>query len=600
MTSAAQIDPAFERLFAYIRANRGFEFTRYEHTELARRTRKRLHALEIDTYDAYLDHLESNPDEFAELFDTILTGVTGLFRDRETWQHVESVIVPQILDSKPRPATVRVWCPGCASGEEAYTAAIVFAAALGNGAKALKVYATDVDDDALGRARRASFTAEELTNVPEPYRDTYFGRDGVGYAFDPDLRRNVIFGRHDLVRDAPIADVDLLVCRNRLMYLNARKQDRVLRNFELALNDGGYLFLGESDVLLTRAHVFTPVDPGHGVFRRVARGELREGRPAFGSGDVDTAEQADLQAAGFEASAAAHLVADRNGTLRLANVRARRLFGLAPSDVGRPIQDLDVFYGSAELRSMIHESYERGRVTTRELAWKTESGSRVFEIHVTPLGTQGGEVLGVGVTCLDVTRHSLLRKELERSKAALEEAYEKLQSSNEELETTNEELQSTNRELETINEHLQSTNEELEAIHSELRAQTTELNTVNAFLETILAGLGAAVVVLDENFHVLEWNATAEEIWGLKFDEVRDRNFFGLDIGLPVGELRANIAGCLSGDGGSEVVLGATNRGGREIRCRVRCKVLSGVAGNRTGVLLVLEEIPAGEELQAD
>jgi two-component system, chemotaxis family, CheB/CheR fusion protein len=600
MNSGTQTDPAFERLFAYVRANRGFEFTRYEGTELARRTRKRMQVLEVDTYEAYLDHLESNPAEFVELFDAILPEVTGFFRDRDAWRHVETEIVPRILSGKQSPAPVRVWCPRCASGEEAYTAAMVFAQALAVGSKApLKVYATDANDDALSKARRVSFTAEEVANVPEPYRDTYFRRNGIGYAFDPDLRRSIIFGRHDLVRDAPISDVDLLVYRNRLPYLNARKQDRVLRNFELALNDEGYLFLGESDVLLARADAFTPVGPEGRVFRRAARGEPG-GMRALGLGDAHAAEPGELQAAGFEAAAAAQLVADRNGTLRLANVRARRLFGLAPTDIGRPIQDLDVLSGSAELRSMLHESYERGRVTTRELAWKTESGPRVFEVHVTPLATQGGEVLGVGLTCFDVTRHSLLRDELQRSKAALEEAYEKLQSSNEELETTSEELQSTNRQLETINEHLQSTNEELEAISGDLRAKTTELSRVNSFLETILSGLDAAVVVLDENFHVLAWNATAEEMWGLKFDDVRGRSFLGLDVRLPVGELRASITSCLGGKGGSSVVLEAVNRRGREIRCRVQCKPLSGDAGNPTGVLLLLEELPAGEELQAN
>jgi two-component system CheB/CheR fusion protein len=613
MSTRTQIDPEFEELLAYIEANRGFDFTGYKRPSLVRRTRKRMQALAIDDYGAYLDHLESNPDEFAELFDTILINVTGFFREREPWEYVQNVLLPRILASKSPMETVRVWCPGAASGEEAYTAAMIFAEVLGGKAPSrLRVYATDVDEDALNKGRLASYTSKEVEDVPERYRRKYFERRGARYEVGPDLRRSVIFGRHDLVQDAPISRVDFLICRNMLMYLNAETQDRVLQKLNLALTDDGYLFLGKSETLPTRLHLFKPVDFKRRVFQRVPRGELREGIRAFAQPDAAGHEAPELlAAAGFEAGAAAQLVVDRQGTLMLANQHARILFGLASSDVGRPLQDLEVSCHPAELRSVIQDAYaERRPVTVRDVSWDGAAGSRVFDLQATPLVSRGGDVLGASVTYVDVTRYSALRDELERSKAALEQAYREVQSTNEELETTNEELQSTNAELETTNEELQatnaelermneglqSTNAELETMNKELREQTSELNRVNAFLETVLTGLGAAVVVLDGDFRVLAWNATAEAMWGLEFEDVRDRSFLGLDLGLPIDALRTNVGMCLKGTGPNEVVLPAVDRRGQRIRCRLQCKPLPEIAANRQGVLLLLEQQPVGGE----
>jgi two-component system, chemotaxis family, CheB/CheR fusion protein len=611
MNTVTKLDPDFEALLDFIKANRGFDFTGYKRPSLARRTEKRIRAVGVETYGDYLDYLQTNPDEFAELFNAILINVTGFFRDKDPWEYVVSEIVPSILASKTQAQTVRVWCPGCASGEEAYTAAMVFAEALGDEARTrLKVYATDVDEEALRKGRHALYAAKELEGVPEGFRERYFEREDARYWVDGDLRRNVIFGRHDLVQDAPISRIDLLVCRNTLMYLNNETQNRVLENLNFALNDEGFLFLGKSEMLLTRSHLFTPVDLKRRVFQRVPRGNLREGIRTLAP-DQTIGEPAEvLRAAGFEAGLSAQLVVDRDGALLLANQQARLLFGLTAEDLGRPIQDLELSYRPTELRASIQDSYSEKRIVSlHDVVWEDGSDTRIFDVEVAPLLGHAGEVLGASISFLDVTRYSSLREELQESQVELEQANEALQSANEELETTNEELQSTNEELETTNEELQSTNEELETMNEELqstneelatmnnefREQTTELNTVNSFLESILTGLGAAVIVLDENCKVLAWNATAEELWGLRFDEVRGESFFGLDIGLPVDELRRPIRACLDGVGSSDVVIRATNRRGQSIRCRAACKPLDAVAGDRQGVLLFVEEVRAGD-----
>ena len=190
-------------------------------------------------------------------------------------------------------------------------------------------------------------------------------------------------------------------------------------------------------------------------------------------------------------------------------------------------------------------------------------------------------------------RSTLVRVTGRRSREEVQTTNEELQSSNEELETTNEELQSTNEELETMNEELQSTNEELQTVNEELRQRSDELNHANSFLESVLASLPGGAAVIDPNYNVLMWNQRAEDLWGLRADEVRGRSFLGLDIGLPVAELRPLIRACLTGEADSrDANVDATNRRGKRIRCRVVCTPLVSPARKRDGVILTMDEVP--------
>jgi len=220
-------------------------------------------------------------------------------------------------------------------------------------------------------------------------------------------------------------------------------------------------------------------------------------------------------------------------------------------------------------------------------------------VMVQPLLDEAQGALGVAVTFVDVTRSHRLQEELQRSREEiqtaneeLETTNEELQSSNEELETTNEELQSTNEELETMNEELQSTNEELQTVNEELRQRTDELNHSNAFLESVLASLRGAAVVVNRDLNVQVWNERAHDLWGLRQDEVRGKSILNLDIGLPVGELRAPIRACLAdGVDYKELVLDAVNRRGKSVRCRVTCTPLLSPAKRRDGVILMMDEL---------
>jgi two-component system CheB/CheR fusion protein len=598
-------------LLNHLKRTRGFDFTGYKRSSLERRIAKRMAHVGTSDYIAYVDLLEVDPDEFAALFDTLLINVTGFYRDPQTWDYLAEETIPKLLADTGEAGSIRVWCAGCATGEETYTLAIVLAEALGERAfsERVKIYATDADGDALVQARAAIYSAKQVEAVPPELLERYFERVDERFAFRKDLRRAVIFGRNDLVQDAPISRIDLLACRNTLMYFNADTQARVLERFNFALNPWGYLLLGRSELLVTHTDLFRPVDLKRRVYSKVVSASLRDrlmnvqrepgARDTAGRLDPGTAERA------FDVAPVAQLVIDAEGRLATANDRARALFGIALSDAGRPLKDLEVSYRPVDLRSNLEVALaERRTVVIPGVNAVMPSGHvRDLEVHVTPL-VSGEEIVGATVWYQDVTAQRRLQDELDISKRELDTAYEELRATVEELETTNEELQSTNEELETTNEELQSTNEELETMNQELESTNQELGTmneemrrrssdvddVNAFLETILTSLGVGVVVLDGGQTVRVWNAAATELWGLRADEAEGQDFLGLDIGLPLDGAK-DALGSVVADGGerAEVTLDATDRRGRPIRCHLTFLPLGGDGPGRSGAIVLMD-----------
>jgi two-component system CheB/CheR fusion protein len=603
MSDEPTSDPVFEELLNYLRRNRGFDFTGYKRTSLERRIRKRMLAVGIASYSEYIDYLEVHPDEFAHLFNTILINVTSFFRDPPVWEYVREEVVPRVVAAKRNGETIRVWSAGCASGEEAYTLAIILAEVLGTEGfrERVKIYGTDVDEDALNQARQASYTVKDLEDVPPALHETYFETSADRRLFRKDLRRNVIFGRHDLIQDAPISRLDLLVCRNCLMYFNAETQGRILERFHFAVNEGGYIVLGKAEMLLSHGNTFAPIDLKRRVFQKIQRGPPRArlwtaGVPG-GNGENGVSPLVNhvrIREAAFDTGPVPQVVVDANGLLTLANQQARNQFNLAVQDLGRPFNELELSARPADLRAVIEQASADGRaIALRDVEWARSPGeTEHLDIQVVPMRdhTNNG-ALGVSVTFNSVTQFKRLQEELRKSNAELESAYEELQSSNEELETTNEELQSTNEELETMNEELQSANEELQTMNEELRQRSDELNQVNTFLESILASFRGAVVVVDRNLMVLVWNHRAEDLWGMRTEEVRNRHFLNLDIGLPVEQLSKPIRACLAGEGSAEATVDAVNRRGKPIRCQVTCTPLDGTGKEPRGVILLMEEV---------
>jgi two-component system CheB/CheR fusion protein len=566
-------DPQFEALLDFLRFSRGFDFTGYKRSSLMRRVNKRRYALSMDNFGDYLDYLQVHPDEFELLFNTILINVTSFFRDKPAWDYLTSEILPRIMRNKDDMEPIRVWSAGCASGEEAYTLAMAIAEYLGTGAfhKRVKIYATDIDGEALVQARQATYTHDDIKDIPEELCSKYFMQSNESdYVFNSDLRRAVIFGLHDLVQDAPISRLDLLVCRNTLMYFNAETQGRILARFHFALNDNGVLFLGRAEMLLTHANLFSSLDMKYRFFTKVPRPDIRNHLLALGQNSDEQVttrlgrlmRMRDLS---FENSPEAQLIVDVNSTLLAANEQAKKLFGIKPRDVGSMIHDLEICYQPVGLRPLFDRVIAENRpLMVPAVELHTADGECVFlDIHINPLNENDEHILGINVVFIDISH----RKNLE----------EQLKNSTAELETTNEELQSTNEELETIND--------------ELNQRTNELNISKSFLETILGNLKVGIVVVDRDFRILNWNSMAEDLWGLRADEIMGSSFLGLDIGLPVENLKHPIRSVLDEKTDlQDVRLKAINRRGKSIRCQVTCTPFDGGTQERQGVVLMMEE----------
>jgi two-component system, chemotaxis family, CheB/CheR fusion protein len=575
--TAPAVDPAFEALLDFLNRTRGFDFSGYKPTSLERRFRRRMDAVACRGYGDYLDYLEVHPEEYEQLFDTLLINVTEFFRDPPSWQHLREEALPRLLEAKPAADQIRVWSAGCASGQEAYTAAIVLAELLGidEYLQRVKVYATDIDEAALTVARQAVYSRKEVESVPEELRGRYFEPADQRLAFRKDLRRNVIFGRNNLIADAPISRLDLLICRNTLLYFTAETQGRILRHFHFALCDHGVLMLGKSEMMISHRDVFAPLDLKRRLFRKHDRPFSIQARPAGMADDqaieMPTArDERSIRDAALDLGPHGQLIVSREGVLTFANLPARALFGIGLDEIGRPLAEFGLARNPAQLKPAIDEAMaERRRVVIGELRFAPREGDeRQLEVTVVPLLGEGGPAVGASVVFEDISRYATLRKELDGNRRDLELAYEELQSTIDELETTNEELQSAAEELQTTNEELQSTNEELETINDELRDRTSELNQVNDHLESILSSLGVAVAVVDRQQRVLIWNQRAQDLWGMREDEAVDHHLLSLDIGLPIEQLAGPLRSVLGGASPkAEAILQAVNRRGRSIDC---------------------------------
>ena len=609
-------DPDLENLLQYIKSNRGFDFSGYKRASLSRRVRKRMQTVTVDNFSEYLDYLEVHPDEFVELFNTVLINVTSFFREPKAWEYIANEIIPQIIHKQQANKPIRIWSAGCASGEETYTIAILLAEALGmeKYSQWVKVFATDVDMEALSHARHASYTSKEIQNIPSELVEKYFERINNHFSIQKELRRGVIYGRHDLVQDAPISRIDLLICRNTLMYFNSETQSKILDRFHFALNSGGFLFLGKAEMLFSRNHLFSALDLRQRVFTKVPNGNFRQMVMGMGSSEnqpqvPEIIDRNHIYEAAFEIDPVAHIVVDISGKIVLANQQARNIFNINLKDIGRLLQDLEISYRPIELRLRIDQVYSnRCPIFLKDIEWFNLDGETNYflDVQIIPL-TNGDtdELLGVKIIFSNVTRFKRLQQDLVSANQELETAYEELQSTNEELETTNEELQSTveelettneelqstNEELETMNEELQSTNEELQAMNEEMRQSGDELNRVNTFLESILTSFRSGVVVVSPELHVLIWNRKAEDMWGLRFDEVFSHHFMSLDIGLPIEQLRQPLRAILNAETVNyELTLSARNRRGKSIECSIILTPLNNSTSDIQGVILLMEE----------
>ena len=552
-------DVILRDVLQYLADERNVDLRGYKATSLERRFRHRMFQLKVGSYGHYLEYLRKQGNEVNELLNTVLINVTHFFRDPQAWEALRGEVIPELARRLAPGDPFRAWSAGCASGEEPYSLAILLSDYFGESIEDydVKVYATDVDEDALNVARRGEYSAEELRHVRPQWREAYFqGRDVC--RIGRNIRRLCIFGRGNLVTDAPISHVNLLLCRNVLIYFDSGLQMQTLERLHYALEPQGILMLGKAETQLSQNALFAPVNARWRIFRRTERdtrrGAVMHAFSAAEEGLVARKRQDHslLKAyhdAILETARPGILVLDDHDRVQTENESVLRLFGLkGQSSAGKRVSESAVAARCPALPSKLSALRESGEsVVEFDCTIPDRNETRTLRVILrnirTPAGGRGGTLVYVD----DVTVHQKLQhtvenleatgEELQSSNEELETTNEELQSTNEELETTNEELQSTNEELETTNEELQALNEELGTTNEELESRTRELDELNArYLETF-AKIPWPVMLVDAKQTVQFWNTSIQTLFGLP-----EKSVVGLEVKqLPLPERVRNL-----------------------------------------------------------
>jgi two-component system CheB/CheR fusion protein len=542
--------PEFEALLEKVRKARNFDFRNYKRATLQRRIEQRLQERNCADVAAYELLLEREPAEFDALISRLLIKVTSFFRDPTVWASLSHRVVPQLIAEKGGQEEVRIWSAGCATGEEAFSVAILVAEALGPAFAQfpLKVFGTDVDDAAVAHARRGIYSADRLEGMPKPLLAKYFVAVPEGYAVTKEIRRTVVFGSNNLVTDAPISRLDLILCRNVFIYLDNLLQKRVLTRFHYALRDRGVLLLGKSELIPFAAKIFEPIDLSARLYAKDSRRDVPHAAQERLVGLLEQENIArhvgqsneDLSVVGrfyrdvLDSSSLPLIATGLDGSVALWSQAAARLWGRAESEVlGKKLATLGLPGLSGDLliekTTAVREGLRDRESADAMLAAGAHSQGVSIRVEVTALRDSTRETVGLLYVVEDRTVQRTLEGDIRRSNAELAGAHDRLQqtveelrSANEELETTNEELQSaneelqsTNEELETTNEELQSTNAELDATNRELAHRTEEMHLLAFYQRTIIRSLSAGVVVLDMHGRITSWNLAAERLLGL-------------------------------------------------------------------------------------
>jgi len=544
-----------DELLHFLAEERNFDLRGYKPTTLERRIRKRMGQLSLGDFASYVEHIRANAGATNQLLDTILINVTEFFRDPEAWEIVANDILPPLLKRLRTGHSFRAWVAGCSTGEEVYSLAMLVAEFFGSRLSDfdIKIYATDVDEHALNIARRGEYAPERLRRVRPEWRGKYFSNASQPRV-NRELRRLLIFGRSDLAQDAPISHVQLMVCRNVLIYFDSITQMRILGRLHYALDPGGILFLGKAESKLSYSTAFTAVDSRWRIFQKNQSTENQENsrsslpRSGFmGNNDRSSKDQELAQvklyySALLEVLEPGIFSLDANDVLINQNKSALALWGLSGGQlIGQAIGDSALMKRCAELPARIEESHRApDRVVKFDCTIDVDGKARTLAISVRPVKGSTGDRVGTLIYAEDMTHREKLQstieqlestgEELQSANEELETTNEELQSTNEELETTNEELQSTNEELETTNEELQSLNEELENMNEELEFRTRELDSLNSRYADTLERMPWAVAVLDSDGKVQFWNSAAQKLF-----DMEARSVIGLELSqLPI------------------------------------------------------------------
>lgn len=407
---SSDVDQVFEALLTHLKQNQNCDLMGYKRSILMRRFQRRMESIQIDSYQIYFQYLQQHPEECAFLLDDVLINVTCFFRDRNAWDYLASDTIPQILAGKQSNEPIRVWSAGCSGGQEIYSLLILLAEALGIEAclQRVRCFATDADPEALRQARQGIYSNLETTGIPPDLLKKYFQQTQKGYVFHSALRRTIVFTQHDLTKNAPMSKIDLLMCRNVLMYFNSDAQAAMLVRFHFALRNTGFLFLGKAETVTKHRKTFTPVHVGHHVYFKGAKLSLQDHLSVSCKlRQKQTIElslpQIEFWKTAFAASPIAQIAIDRDGYIVEVNEQANFLFGLTSDDCSCPFQELEL--GKKIKSHLSIETFEQNpcAVTLRNIEWSAAENTKYFDAVIAPVFDAEKHFMGVTLAFLAQT-----------------------------------------------------------------------------------------------------------------------------------------------------------------------------------------------------
>ncbi len=567
-------DTDLTKIIALLRSRKAVDFTYYKPSTVIRRIQRRIGIAQMENLGSYLIHLQENPDEIDALFKDLLIGVTRFFRDREEFGFLRERVIPELFQNNHDTRKIRIWVAGCSTGEEAFTIAILLQDYMDTNREAyeVKIFATDIDKDSLEKGSMGYYPDGIAADMDPALLERYFTKTGEGFKVKRQIREMVIFAYQNILKDPPFTKLDLITCRNLLIYLQPRLQRDALSLFHFALKDGGYMFLGTSESVGSLSEHFLSIDGNVKIFRHKGSGEppLRNvmkysSPPAFSVGEA----RSEIQTPGLSMVPKKKLEAQERYYQELINELAPACAvvkenGELIETFGNPERFLSARRGKAtyDIRKMIlpelslaittgiRNSLKEGREIGYQNLRVTVGGqTRFVDLRFIPLHRGEIETPTVMIVFNEVHDDNRdpaeaaertvgaapdpqildLEKEIQFTRENLQATIEELQTANEELQATNEELLASNEELQSTNEELNSVNEELNTVNAEYQTKIKELTELNNDLDNLIRCTEIGTIFLDGQLRIRKFTPAV----------TREVNLMEQDIGRPLADLSA-------------------------------------------------------------
>ncbi len=566
---------AIQKILAILRTRTGNDFSHYKKTTILRRIERRMSIHQVADAAAYAQYIQEHPEEVQVLFKELLIRVTSFFRDPEAYVALEKKILPDLIGNKPEAYTVRVWVPGCGTGEEAYSIAILLRECMQEAKTDFRVqiFGTDIDEDSISQARTGLYPANISLDVSAQRLKQYFVKEEGGFRIRSEIREWMVFAVQNVISDAPFTKLDLVSCRNLMIYLDLELQSRLIPMFQYSLRPGGVLFLGSSETVGTFGDLFSTLDRKWKIFRRTEAPSTYHGGviTGFGIGGAGTTRAADeaikakripfpeiARKALLENFAPPSVIVGERGDILYVHGQTGKFLEPSQGQPSMNVLDMAREGLKIQVRAALYRAAAKDEdVVMRSLRVKTNGGVQLADVTVRPIHMSDVEQKIFIVVFEEIDRAvkepkkikastgrgqnariEELEKELTYTRENLQASIEELQASNEELKSTNEEFQSTNEEFQSTNEELETSKEELQSVNEELITVNTELQSKIDLLthsendmKNILDSINTGIIFLDGDLRIKRFNAEATRVI----------NLIPTDMGRPLAHISSNL-----------------------------------------------------------